>query len=88
MVGDIHRTLLYGGIFMYPGDQRAPTGKLRLLYEVFPMAFIMEEAGGKATTGDQRILDITPSSIHQRVGCYLGSTTQIELLEGFFKPSP
>jgi fructose-1,6-bisphosphatase I len=51
MVADVHRTLLYGGIFMYPGDTRAPDGKLRLLYEVFPMAFIVEQAGGKASTG-------------------------------------
>lgn len=85
MVGDMHRTLLYGGIFMYPGDTRAPNGKLRLLYEVFPMAFIVEHAGGKATTGEQRILDIVPDSIHQRVACYLGSQHQIELLESYFK---
>lgn len=70
---------------MYPGDQRAPNGKLRLLYEVFPMAFIVEQAGGKATTGTARILDIVPDSIHQRVGCYLGSSTQVTHLESFFQ---
>lgn len=85
MVGDMHRTLLYGGIFMYPGDQRAPNGKLRLLYEVFPMSFIVEQAGGRATTGTQRILDIIPSELHQRVGCYLGSTAQVTELESFFQ---
>src|ERR1700682_1345022 len=58
MVGDVHRTLLYGGIFMYPGDIKSPNGKLRLLYECNPMAMLVEQAGGKATTGTQRILDI------------------------------
>lgn len=54
MVADVHRTLLYGGIFMYPGDTRAPEGKLRLLYEANPMAFLMEQAGGKGITGNGR----------------------------------
>jgi fructose-1,6-bisphosphatase I len=63
MVADVHRTLLYGGIFMYPGDKRDPSGKLRLLYEANPMAMILEQAGGKASTGTERILDIVPSKV-------------------------
>jgi len=60
MVADIHRTLLYGGIFLYPADSKSPNGKLRVLYETFPMAFIVEKAGGKAITGKMRLLDIEP----------------------------
>jgi len=85
MVADVHRTLLYGGIFMYPADQRSKEGKLRLLYEANPMAFIMEQAGGKATTGTQRILDIQPTEIHQRVPIFIGSKDNVEELESFFK---
>jgi fructose-1,6-bisphosphatase I len=66
MVADVHRTLFYGGIFIYPADKKSPTGKLRLLYEAAPMAFLMVQAGGKATTGKQDILDIMPTEIHQR----------------------
>lgn len=66
MVADVHRTLFYGGIFIYPADKKSPTGKLRLLYEAAPMAFLMTQAGGKATTGQQDILDIVPTEIHQR----------------------
>ncbi|MEW6702325.1 MAG: class 1 fructose-bisphosphatase, partial [Bacteroidota bacterium] len=64
MVADIHRTLLYGGIFMYPGDKRNPKGKLRLMYECNPMSFIVEEAGGRATDGEKRILEIKPVAQH------------------------
>jgi fructose-1,6-bisphosphatase I len=85
MAGDVHRTLLYGGIFMYPGDKKNPNGKLRLLYEANPMAYIVEQAGGRAIDGSQRILDIIPSSIHQRVPVFLGSTNEIDLLEEFLK---
>lgn len=60
MVSDVHRTLLYGGIFMYPADAKSKTGKLRLLYEANPMSFIMEQAGGISTTGTQRVLDLVP----------------------------
>merc|ERR1712159_751304 len=63
MVADVHRTLLYGGIFMYPGDAKNPNGKLRLVYELNPMAFLVETAGGQATTGTTRIMDIVPTSI-------------------------
>jgi len=58
MVSDVHRTLLYGGIFMYPADKKSQKGKLRLLYECFPMAYVLEQAGGKATDGKERILEI------------------------------
>jgi len=58
MVADVHRTLLYGGVFMYPGNVKAPKGKLRLLYECFPMALIVEEAGGKAVATTERVLDL------------------------------
>jgi len=83
MVADVHRTLLYGGIFMYPGDTRSPEGKLRLLYEANPMSMICEQAGGKATTGKIRILDIQPKSIHERVPVFLGSVENVEELETF-----
>lgn len=66
MVADVHRTLFYGGIFIYPADKKSPTGKLRLLYEAAPMAFLMVQAGGLATTGQEDILDIMPTEIHQR----------------------
>lgn len=79
MVADVHRTLLYGGIFMYPVDKKSPNGKLRLLYECFPMAYIMEQAGGKAITSDGgRILDIVPSKIHDRAGIILGSASDVD----------
>ncbi|PXF49844.1 Fructose-1,6-bisphosphatase, cytosolic [Gracilariopsis chorda] len=77
MVADVHRTLFYGGVFIYPADKKSPTGKLRLLYEAAPMAFLMEQAGGKATTGKENILDIMPSSIHQRVPVYMGSADDV-----------
>jgi fructose-1,6-bisphosphatase I len=66
MVADAHRTLLKGGIFVYPPDRKNPDGKLRLLYEANPFAFIFEAAGGKASTGHERVLDITPTELHQR----------------------
>lgn len=73
-----HRTLLYGGIFGYPGDKKSPNGKLRILYEAFPMAFLTEQAGGVATTGTQRILDVQPTDIHQRLPVFLGSKDDVE----------
>eukprot|EP01103_Thecamoeba_quadrilineata_P002713 TRINITY_DN12618_c0_g1_i1.p1 TRINITY_DN12618_c0_g1~~TRINITY_DN12618_c0_g1_i1.p1 ORF type:complete len:335 (-),score=57.86 TRINITY_DN12618_c0_g1_i1:66-1070(-) len=85
MVADVHRTLIYGGIFMYPGDKNSKNGKLRLLYEANPMAMVMEQAGGKATTGTQRILEIQPTEVHQRVSVYLGSKEDVEELEAFYK---
>ncbi|CAH1253062.1 FBP1 [Branchiostoma lanceolatum] len=82
MVADVHRTLVYGGIFMYPAHKKAPKGKLRLMYECNPMAFIIEQAGGIATTGEGRVLDVVPTDIHQRCPVFLGSPEDIkELLE-------
>jgi len=78
MVGDMHRTLLYGGLFLYPADNKNKTGKLRLLYEANPMAMLAEQAGGKALTGDERVLDIQPTELHQRVPIYIGSAGDVE----------
>ena len=78
MVADVHRTLVYGGIFLYPANKKSPKGKLRYLYEAGPMAFIIEQAGGKATTGKQRILDVAPEHIHDRVPVVLGSTQDVD----------
>ncbi|XP_038659806.1 fructose-1,6-bisphosphatase isozyme 2-like [Scyliorhinus canicula] len=85
MVADVHRTLKYGGIFMYPANKKSPKGKLRLLYECNPMAFIMEQAGGKATTGTQPILDVKPEYIHQRVPLIMGSPDDVEEYLSFVK---
>ncbi|MDH5674354.1 MAG: class 1 fructose-bisphosphatase [Myxococcales bacterium] len=81
LVADFHRTLLKGGIFAYPADNRNPEGKLRLLYEASPMAMIAEAAGGAATTGHERILDLQPRELHQRVPLYIGSKLDVEDLE-------
>ena len=79
MVADIHRTLLYGGLFAYPSDVKNKKGKLRMLYECFPMAMIMEQAGGVAIgDGNMRILDMTPEHIHDRCGIVLGSAEDVE----------
>jgi fructose-1,6-bisphosphatase I len=81
MVADVHRCLTRGGIFIYPRDAKEPNqpGKLRLLYEANPMAFIVEQAGGAATNGHQRILDVQPSSLHERVAVFLGSREEVEI---------
>jgi len=84
MVADVHRTLLYGGIFGYPDDKKNKSGKLRLLYEAFPMAFLTEQAGGTATTGTKRILDIVPKSIHERCSVFLGSKEDVQDLLKFY----
>jgi fructose-1,6-bisphosphatase I len=73
LVGDFHRTLIKGGIYMYPGEVKKPEGKLRLLYENAPLAFVCEKAGGMATDGRQRILDIRPTSLHMRTPLFIGS---------------
>ncbi|MEX3687840.1 class 1 fructose-bisphosphatase [Paraburkholderia sp. BR14263] len=80
MVADVHRILNRGGIFMYPADKRDPSkpGKLRLMYEANPMSFIVEQAGGMATNGEERILDIQPKSLHERVAVFLGSKSEVE----------
>ncbi|XP_041980531.1 fructose-1,6-bisphosphatase 1 [Aricia agestis] len=85
MVADVHRTIKYGGIFMYPATTSAPKGKLRLLYECNPMAFVVTEAGGLASNGNIPILDIQPSSIHERAPCYLGSKKDVEELLTYLK---
>lgn len=84
LVSDFHRNLIYGGIFMYPSDSRdarKPSGKLRLMCEAAPMAFIIEQAGGMATDGRQRILDIEPLELHQRVPLFVGSKSDVEMVQ-------
>lgn len=83
LVGDFHRTLLYGGIYGYPRDTKSKNGKLRLLYECAPMSFLVEQAGGKGSDGQNRVLDIQPTEIHQRVPLYIGSTEEVEKLEKY-----
>ena len=83
MVADVHRNLLKGGIFMYPGTIDKPKGKLRLMYECNPFAYIIEMAGGKATNGKQRILDIQPTELHQRTPLFIGSGDMMEELETY-----
>jgi fructose-1,6-bisphosphatase I len=82
MVADVHRILNRGGVFMYPADMRDPSqpGKLRLMYEANPMAMIVEQAGGAATDGVKRIMDIQPTKLHQRVPVFLGSKEEVELV--------
>ncbi|MDX1578645.1 MAG: class 1 fructose-bisphosphatase [Gemmatimonadota bacterium] len=81
MVADFHRTLQYGGVFMYPGTVDRPEGKLRYLYEVAPLAFVCEQAGGRASDGRRRILEIEPRNLHQRVPVYIGSPELVEMAE-------
>ena len=82
MVADVHRTLLKGGIFIYPATSDRPDGKLRLLYEAMPMAMLIEQAGGRAiTTSGTRILDLCPTTLHERTGVVLGSTDEVDLFE-------
>lgn len=81
MVADLHRNLIKGGIFMYPGTASKPNGKLRLLYECNPFAFILEVAGGRATDGKQRILELQPESLHQRTPLFAGSKNMMDELE-------
>lgn len=83
MVADVHRNLIKGGIFMYPGTIDKPKGKLRLLYESNPFAFILEVAGGRATDGKQRILDIQPTELHQRTPLFIGSREMMDELESY-----
>jgi fructose-1,6-bisphosphatase I len=87
MVSDVHRILSRGGIFMYPWDAREPDkpGKLRLMYEANPMAFIVEQAGGAATDGQQRILELMPSKLHQRVSVVLGSKNEVERVTSYHR---
>jgi len=88
LVSDFHRNLIKGGVYIYPTGTKSPQGKLRLLYECNPLAFIIEQAGGKATDGYRRILDLTPSALHQRVPFFIGSTKMVEDAEGFLAGTP
>ena len=81
MVADIHRNLIKGGIYMYPTTSGSPNGKLRLMYECNPMAFIIEQAGGVASDGFRRIMEIEPTELHQRTAVYIGSRKMVEMVE-------
>ncbi|MEY4594943.1 MAG: hypothetical protein RIQ47_1353 [Bacteroidota bacterium] len=83
LVADFHRNLLKGGVFIYPSTHNSPKGKLRLLYECNPLAFLIEQAGGKASDGFRRILDIHPSSLHQRTPLFIGSASMVSMAEEF-----
>ena len=87
MVADVHRILSRGGVFLYPWDKREPDkpGKLRLMYEANPMAFIVEQAGGTATNRRERILDIVPSKLHERVSVVLGSKNEVQRVTGYHR---
>ncbi|PHM66849.1 fructose-1,6-bisphosphatase [Xenorhabdus stockiae] len=88
LVADFHRNLLKGGIYIYPSTASHPTGKLRLLYECNPIAFLAEQAGGKASDGTSRILDIKPSELHQRVPLFVGTKSMVEKAESFMAEFP
>ncbi len=83
MVADVHRTLLYGGLFMYPATHKAPGGKLRLMYEANPMGMVIEQAGGMASTGTERILDVQSTELHERIPLYMGSEEDVRLAVEF-----
>ena len=84
-VADFHRNLMKGGIYIYPANTRSPTGKLRLMYEANPMAMIVEQAGGRASTGTGRILDVAPETLHQRTPVYIGSPMMVDMVEAFLR---
>jgi fructose-1,6-bisphosphatase I len=92
MVGDVHRILLEGGIYLYPADTASgkPSGKIRVLYEAHPLAFVVEQAGGRASTGKERVLDVAPRTLHERIPIAIGSADEIALYERFSarQPSP
>jgi len=88
LVADFHRTLLTGGVFLYPANTHYPEGRLRLLYEAAPLAFICEQAGGRATTGSDRILDLEPQTLHQRVPLIIGSREDVLMAERFIHETP
>lgn len=90
LVGDFHRILLQGGVFLYPGTVKKPQGKLRLLYESAPLAFLIEQAGGRASTGVRSVLDHVPTELHERTPLFIGSPDNVELVEAFLqgKPAP
>ncbi|MBE9528248.1 MAG: class 1 fructose-bisphosphatase [Proteobacteria bacterium] len=84
LVSDFHRNLLRGGIFLYPADRKTPAGKLRLLYEANPLSMLVEQAGGAASTGTERIMEITPTSLHQRTSLVIGSKNDVEEAESMW----
>ncbi len=88
LVSDFHRNMIKGGIYLYPTSTKSPKGKLRLLYECNPMAFLAEQANGKASDGYQRILDIKPTELHQRVPFFCGSTNMVLKAEEFMAKYP
>jgi fructose-1,6-bisphosphatase I len=88
LVADFHRNLLKGGVFLYPAAPDSPRGKLRLLYEAFPLAYIAERAGGAATDGVQPILDLTPSVLHERCPLVIGNRAEVELATSMMKDDP
>ena len=85
MVAEAHPILMRGGVFLYPRDNKDPTraGRLRLLYEANPIGFVMEQAGGRASTGRQPVLGVVPSSLHQRIGLVFGSRHEVERIENY-----
>lgn len=85
LAGDFHRILLQGGVFLYPGTAKQPEGKLRLLYESAPLAFLIEQAGGRASTGTQDILDVVPTKLHERTPLMIGSKEDVALVESFIR---
>jgi fructose-1,6-bisphosphatase I len=88
MVADVHRTVLYGGVFMYPATKEAKDGKIRLLYESIPMSYVVEQAGGASSNGQHSILKIQPQSIHQRSPVFLGYKEEIEKIEKLYETYP
>jgi fructose-1,6-bisphosphatase I len=87
-VADFHRNLLAGGVFCYPANGKTPKGKLRLLYEANPLAFICEQAGGAASDGTGRVMDVVPTELHQRVPLFIGSKNDVEAAERFIAGIP
>ena len=84
LVADFHRNLLKGGIFLYPADKKNPNGKLRLLYEGIPFAFLVKAAGGYASDGKRDVLEIVPEELHQRIPFFVGNTPDVKLVEKLF----
>ncbi|MDY7013952.1 MAG: class 1 fructose-bisphosphatase [Cyanobacteriota bacterium] len=85
LVGDFHRILMQGGVFIYPGTVKKPEGKLRLIYETAPLGFLIEQAGGRASTGTQELLDFVPTELHQRTPLVIGSKEDVKLVESFIQ---
>lgn len=88
LVADVHRTLLRGGIFLYPGDRKAPNGKLRLVYEANPLAMVVEQAGGRASTGRGRILEVEPGALHERTPLFIGSPALVDRVDQLLASEP